>query len=152
MATNSIDAVLAPVKGEDLTARKARLDAAFHSGTKATRQALMAHNGLRAAREAKGYGRAAMAKALGITPAAWWVAEFVLVPGTPEHKRMAALVKALPALGKGGSTTAPATKPVSLARTPKQAKAKSAATAARQAAKAAAASTTPGVGTDDLIG
>lgn len=85
---------------QTLAQRKAVLDAEFHAGTKAQRQALMYANGMRAARENKGYGRAAVAKALGITAAEWWLAEFVYATGTPEHKAIAAKVAGLPTLKK----------------------------------------------------
>lgn len=95
---------------QTLAQRKAELDAAFHAGTKSERSALMYANGLRKAREDKGYGRAAVAKALGITAAEWWVAEFVLVAGSPEHKAIAAKVAALPTLKKDKAPAKPATK------------------------------------------
>jgi hypothetical protein len=93
---------------QTLAERKAERDELFRAGTKAQRTALMSENGLRAAREAKGYGRAAVAKALKISPADWWLAEFVFVAGSPEHKAMQTRIAGLPSIKKGG-TPAPDT-------------------------------------------
>jgi hypothetical protein len=76
-------------------------------------------NGVRKAREDKGYGRAALAKALSITAAEYWVAEFVLEAGSPAAKAFLARVAGLPSIKKDGKATpAPTTKRVNKA-TPK---------------------------------
>lgn len=53
-------------------------------------------NGLRKARQAKGYGRVAIAKALGLTNGQWWAFEANAIPGSDEYRRILARVEALP--------------------------------------------------------
>lgn len=55
-------------------------------------------NGLRKAREDKGYGRVAVAEALDITPGAWWKLEHEAEG--KELKEVLASIKALPAAAK----------------------------------------------------
>jgi len=59
---------------------------------------LMYANGLRAARELKGYGRVQVAAALGITTSAWWNLEFN--GKGDEVTKTLAKVQALPQAGK----------------------------------------------------
>lgn len=82
-----------------LEARKRMLDAQYEAGTKAERLALTYANGLRAAREAKGYTRESVRNALGVTSSQWWLMEFVLEPGTAEHSEAIARVADLPFVG-----------------------------------------------------
>lgn len=70
-----LTALLATRKGESVDDRKARIDEVW-TVSKAVRQAVMSANGIRKAREARGYGRQAMAKALDMSKAEQWTAEW----------------------------------------------------------------------------
>lgn len=90
-------------------------DALYANGTRADRDNLYRVNGALAARKAKGYGRAALAKALGIPEKTVWHAEFYLDKGTPELATWMGLIEALPAASKPSSS-------VGATATPAQAK------------------------------
>lgn len=78
---------------------------------KAVRATLMAANGLRAAREAKGYGRAAIAVALGITTAQWATLEIDMPGGTAQVAAVRKAIEGLPSVKRTKETTKVADKP-----------------------------------------
>lgn len=78
-------------------ATNAALVAAGHKGGRSGAVTPLTYaNGVRQARQAKGYGRAAIAKALGLTNGQWWAYEANAVPGTAHHAMVLAAVASLP--------------------------------------------------------
>jgi len=76
------------------------LDEAYAKGTKATRAAQYAANGLLTARKGKGFGRAALAKALGVPEKAVWHAEYYLPAKGQATVAWSKAIQALPAVVK----------------------------------------------------